>query len=342
MKEIFYIGRFPPPYGGATIKNDILYRELGKKIDMERFDTSKLKESKKYYVSLLKLILNKNIRKGIICVSNNSLLVFSKLINFIRPKLIKDITLFIVGGTFDEIISEKEITLFKKFKNIYVESNIMRVNLENKGFTNIDVVPNSRNKYIENANDKSKLSNYNNIKKQNKLIYIGRICEEKGILEILKAAELLEKNAIDVMIDFYGPIDKNIELEFKCKNNELKNISYKGIIQADKDNIYEILANYDISLYPTKWKNEGIPGSIVESKIAGNAVICSKWKNNDNLVNNLKDGIVLNQNTSEDLYNAIYLLQNNQELLNELKINSKISAENYYIENYIDKILNKI
>lgn len=341
MKEIFYIGRFPPPYGGATIKNDILYKELSKKIDMEMFDTSKLKKSKKYYISLLQLILNKNIKKGIICVSNNSLLLFSKLINIIRPQLIKDITLFIVGGTFDEIISEKDINLFKRFKNIYVESNVMRVNLKNKGFKNVDVVPNARNKYIKIVNDKTKLID-DKTKKQNQIVYIGRICEEKGVLEILKAAELLEQNAIDVMIDFYGPIDKNIELEFKSKNNELKNISYKGIIQVDKDNIYEILEKYDISLYPTKWKNEGIPGSIVESKIAGNAVICSKWKNNDNLVNNLKDGIVLNENTVEDLYNAIKLLKNNQELLKELKVNSKISAENYYIENYIDKILDKI
>lgn len=339
MNKIFYIGRFPPPYGGATIKNDILFKELRKFIDLEVFDTSQLKKTKISYVRLLKLILNKDIDKGIMCISNKSLIWFCRLIKIIRPKIIKNITLFIVGGTFDEIIYGKDIELFKRFKNIYVETNIMKLNLDKKGFGNVDVIPNLRNRH--------KLKKYDNTEFENnektlKVIYLGRICEEKGIDEIINAGKLLDENKIKINIDLYGPIDKNINEKLMYEIENIKCVSYKGIIKADKDDIYEILENYDVSLYPTKWINEGVPGTIIESKIASNAVICSKWKNSDGLVKDYIDGIVLKNNNPVDLYNAIKILEGDKKLLMKLKKNSFESAENYYIENYIETIIEKI
>lgn len=44
---LFYIGRFPPPYGGVTVKNELLYKKINNKIrSIKKIDTNNLKISK--------------------------------------------------------------------------------------------------------------------------------------------------------------------------------------------------------------------------------------------------------------------------------------------------------
>ena len=40
---IYYLGTFPPEYGGVTVKNQNLYSALSKKIEIDRVDFSEIK-----------------------------------------------------------------------------------------------------------------------------------------------------------------------------------------------------------------------------------------------------------------------------------------------------------
>ena len=91
-------------------------------------------------------------------------------------------------------------------------------------------------------------------------------------------------------------------------------------------------------LFPTKWDIEGVPGILVEGKIAGLAEIVSNKSYNAELVRNGIEGIVLGDNSAADLAVAIQQLDENRKALSTLKAGSRSSAEQYFIENYISAI----
>ena len=83
--------------------------------------------------------------------------------------------------------------------------------------------------------------------------------------------------------------------------------------------------------FPTKWDTEGVPGILVEGKIAGLAEIVSNRSHNAELIADGIDGMVLYQNTSCELVKVIKELDNNDVLLQRMRLNSKKSGEKYYI-----------
>ena len=76
----------------------------------------------------------------------------------------------------------------------------------------------------------------------------------------------------------------------------------------------------------------------MEGKIAGLAEIVTDHNYNAEIVENGQDGIVLKNNTVEELIEAILYVQENPDVLKKMKLNSRKSAEKYYIENSIPEI----
>ena len=192
MDKIFFIGRFPPPYGGATIKSEIIYSSLSKKLSINKFDTQMEKENKiKFLFALIKFIFDNRNRKGIICVATLSLFKFTKIINIIMPEMLENICVFAIGGVLDKLILDHnmDIKLLNKYKVIFVECIDLKISLEKYGLNNIEVIPNCRIKpvnreYIKGNRERNNL----------KCLFMSRIDTEKGVFKIIDAFNKLEKN----------------------------------------------------------------------------------------------------------------------------------------------------
>lgn len=106
--------------------------------------------------------------------------------------------------------------------------------------------------------------------------------------------------------------------------------------------MYNKLQQYDVLLFPTRWKAEGVPGVLVEAKISGLPSIVSNINFNTEIIEDGKNRIILKHSTSVELANAIGCVYSNRDLLMEMKTNAMASAENYLIENYIEDIVQMI
>lgn len=171
-----------------------------------------------------------------------------------------------------------------------------------------------------------------------------RRLEDLQQLPILTKQIVLDaaKNLPDVQFDIYGSVmEKYKEAFFKCVE-KLPNVSYCGIYKEKGDQLYRMLNTYDIMLFPTRWAFEGVPGTLIETKIAGLASIVSDICYNAELVADGKEGIVLSENNAAQLAQAIRRLDLDRQYLLSLKQGSKASAERYYIENYIDEITEEL
>ncbi len=336
--KIIYIGPFPPPYGGVTLKNNVIKKVLiNNGFSIEVFNTTILKN----YFNFIKLIIflfKHKSSKGILSISSNSLLILTKILYVLAPRIMKNYIVIVAGGLFVQIIKKSRIkaSIFNNYRKIFVESYRMKNDLQRINILNAEYLPNFRSKPI-NRNFRFKLKD----EKLVKFIFISRVSKVKGVDLIFDSLKWLDERD-SFQIDVYGPIEDNYVPEFFQSLNNNKKVNYLGIFESDKNNIIDLLYNYDVLLLPTRHKNEGHAGVLTEAKIAGCTAITSDLNFNSEIINHMRDGIILKENSAENLALSMKLLINNIELLNELRFNSFNSAENYFIENYLDIIIQNL
>lgn len=333
---IYYVGGFPPPFGGVTIKNILLYSELEKVINnyeirLQKIDTQRSKKNIFLLVKqFLLLTLNKE-GKYIIATAGKSRKRITTLFYLLNRKMLSLSILIIMGGYFAESIKNDEnyIRKLKLYKQIYVETHKMKEKLEALGFSNISIYPNCR------KNSRVAQVVQSCINEHFKCVFFSLISEKKGADIVLDVAEKSPK----IQFDFWGEIDKRFYLYFKKRVSELNNVHYCGVFKSDGYNIYEKLHEYDILLFPTRYKCEGVPGVLVEAKIASLPVIVSDICYNAEIVENEVSGIVLYNNNCSCLKNELDDLNVKRNRLRNLKEGAIKSAQMYNVDNYIKEFL---
>ena len=168
-----------------------------------------------------------------------------------------------------------------------------------------------------------------------KCVFFSLIQEKKGADIVLNAA----RNCPSVNFAFYGSIDVDYEKHFMVEIASLPNVQYHGLFKGSNEDVYAELAKYDVLLFPTKWKTEGVPGILVEGKIAGLAEVVSNESYNSEIVKDGIEGIVLKENTKECLVETILHLESNRGSLRKMQVCSKESAKSFFIETYLPSIL---
>lgn len=142
-----------------------------------------------------------------------------------------------------------------------------------------------------------------------------------------------------VSFHFYGRIEHGYEDAFRLAMRSLPNVEYHGVFDSVSNDVIVELGQYDLHLLPSAWASEGVPGVLVETKIAAVPSIVSDVCYNAEIIKNGVDGVVLRENTAECLIAAIEMLDADPTLLSHMKASALASAEHYYVDQYIDEIV---
>lgn len=332
--KVFYLGAFPPGYGGVTIKNKNLYEALSTKIEISKVDFNLVKRKNiKETVRLIVALLGRNNRFVIGVSGKQTRKRFTQLLYYINRKAMNYSLIFLMGGTAaNDIASDPEyLKCASGYKMIYAETQGMIKTLEDAGLHNAGYYPNGRFKPKKQVEVREKDGRL-------KCVFFSAIHPEKGVDIILSAAESLP----DISFGFYGTVDKDYRAEFGRFVDRLPNAEYYGVFTGNAEAVYKELFQYDVLLLPTRWKAEGVPGILVEAKIAGLVEVVSNHNYNSELVHDQVDGVVLPTSNIENLVSTLNNLKKDKELLLRLKEGSFLSAESFYIDNYIEDILKEI
>lgn len=326
MSKIYYMGSFPPPYGGVTVKNRLFYGLLKDKFDI-------CVKRKFTVISIIGALLKGE--RFILGVGHTGfLLMLTTVMYYFRPKAMGRSVVFAMGGNLADLVKEKPVMIkrLQRYRHIYVEPTGMMDRLQKMGLKNLSLLPNCRvrptTKY------KALFHNDGNVR----CVFFSRITLDKGIDIVLDAA----KKLTNVEFHLYGEIDNTYSDIFSNEINGSTNITYHGVFKGKDIEVHDEMSKYDVMLLPTRWRYEGVPGVLVEAKIAGVPAIVSNICYNAEIVEDGVSGIVLMENTAEELAKAIARLDTDRDELYRLKCGAKQSAELYYIENYIDDILKKL
>lgn len=324
---IGYFGYRTNQLDGQTIKTRNLYNLLQNKIsNVEYFDTQDFQYGVKNIFFMLKKIL-KCKTLYYLPAHNNLKYIFPFI--FILSKLFRfNILYFIIGGWLDIFLENKPIHVFllKKIKVMLAESIQLKSSLMQKyKFDNVEILPNFRINVpdIESCGTEGEFN----------IVFMARICEDKGINVIFRFAEYIESrhlinNTFPIHIKLYGMLDcLNNESDFWNNLKKYSFIEYGGII--DMKDVYKKLSENDVLVLPTRYPGEGLPGSIIEAYIAGLPVVVSNWRFLPEFVEHGKTGFIYDLNNEIDFYTYLLTLYNDKDLLSFMKRKAKIKGYEY-------------
>lgn len=327
---------------GQTIKTRILKKELEKRVGYSNVKFLDTYGWKKKPVKLFKdlIILSRKCEKLIILPDQNGIKIILPLVVIMRFLDLKNIHYVVVGGWLPNLISNnKFLKVFaKSIECIHVETSTMKNALKKNGIENVDIMPNMKRLNIL---DKDSLFYEHTI--PYKICTFSRVIKQKGIEDICSTIYKINshygKNIYE--LDVYGQIFDGYQQEFDSIVDKYKScVKYKGIIDQNKS--VEIIKNYFILAFPTLFKTEGIPGTIIDAYSSGVPILASKWDSCSDIIDNNKTGIVYKFSDKDDLYEKLVYIKENSNIILSMKNNCIDKASLYSVDNVIDRFIDKL
>ena len=162
-------------------------------------------------------------------------------------------------------------------------------------------------RYIPNAVDLDNFPKKSIKKFENQIIYAGRLSKEKGIDTLLEVAENLptKYNLLIVGIGSYEEKVCNVA-------NSKTNIHYLGY--QPKQNVLSLMRGSDLLIQPSL--EEGMSSTLLEAMACGTCILGSNIEGISEIVENNKNGLLVEPNNSDELLNKIlYLLPKKEKRL---------------------------
>lgn len=343
-KKIGIIGHFGGTKNildGQTIKTKILYDELSNATNWKivKVDTYyKKKNPIKLFFNTFKCLLN--TKDIIVLLSGNGMKFYFPILSFFAKKLHTNIYHDVIGGNLDVYVIN--YPKFKKYLNSFqinwVETEGMKKRLIKQGIKNCEVMPNFKRLPIANK-DVEKIKNSDNYR----FCIFSRVMEEKGVEDAINAIEDINKEAGKQLcsLDIYGRIDDGYLERFEEVLKRVTSaIQYKGMVPYEKS--VDTIKEYYALLFPSHWKGEGFPGTIVDAFSAGLPVIATDWNCNGEIVRNEVNGILYPNEEINTLKEAIIYIINNHNKMIQMKSECIKTAQVYQPDKYIKRIINAI
>lgn len=326
---------------GQTVKTKIITNELSKQLGEDEITTVDTHNWKRNPFKLL--VENFNLIKKsnniIILPAHRGIKVFVPLFLLFNIFFNRKLYYIVIGGWLPEILQNnlKLKNRLKKFDGIYVETKSMMKDLNKLGLLNVDVIPNFK---VINVLKEDELRCTN--KQPFKVCTFSRVMKEKGIEDAINVIIKINSEAQEEIynLDIYGQVEKGYEKRFEeLQKNFPSYIKYKGLVEFDKAT--DILKNYFLLLFPTKYEGEGFPGTVLDAFASGVPIVATDWKYNSEIIINNKTGFIYNNN----IENFDYLLKdlaNNPKKVLSLKNNCLNEINKYNPNIVISKLLKKM
>ena len=327
-RKIAYIGSFPPPYGGVTVKNALLYKNLEPILKMKKIDLTQVKKLKLRAICDLARCIFSRSGSLILGVSAGWRYRLTSILYCLNRNKMGRSVLVVMGGKIPESVAYAE--RMNGYRRVYVETESMKRMFERMGANNVAVYPNCREKPLVPI----KINQTKGGHSRMSVVFFSLISPNKGARIVLGSAKALPQ----IDFHFYGRIEKGYENEFLTEVAECPNVSYHGVFDSVIGDVVGELNKYDIHVFPTLCPNEGVPGVIAETMMAGIPTIASNRSYNGELIEDGVNGVLTHDDTPEELARVLVELSNDPKRVDHMKLSALESAQRYEIDKYLNQI----
>lgn len=165
-----------------------------------------------------------------------------------------------------------------------------------------------------------------------KIVMISRFCKQKDPYTLILAVHELVKEGYNIKLDLYG-YGQELNKVLNCiKNQNDKNIQYKGEIS----DVTPTLKNYDVYALISNW--EGLPIGIIEAMRAGLPILVSDVGGNRECIKD--NGYFVKRQDIMDCRKQIKAIWDKRDVITAFGHNSrKLFEEEFMAEKMVEKTL---
>ena len=317
-------------YDGQTVKTRMLEDALhryGPQLTIYKADTYDYRRNKRKFLRDLAVgVFSSN--RILLCVSKRGRRVFFPILYILAKLFRKKVFHSAIGGRLaDEARDNKKIKKYlSSFRKNWVESNWLEQNLREQGIENAEYLPNF--KFLPMLTPEELPEQ---IHKPMRCVIFSRGSAEKGVSEAIDAVTRINRESGEtaIQLDIFGPVQGDYAAELEQSVAESRQaVCYCGIVSPDES--VSVIRDYDVLLFPTRYRREGIPGTIIDALASGVPVIARRWRYCDEMLTHGETGYCYDFDQPQQLrYWLEYALSHGEELL-AMKGNCLTAAQRYY------------
>ncbi|NLG17166.1 MAG: glycosyltransferase family 4 protein [Fibrobacter sp.] len=150
-----------------------------------------------------------------------------------------------------------------------------------------------------------------------RLLFVARIAPQKGLMVLLRALSLISidipKTNIALKIVGEGP-DRGMAEKYICENDLSEMCTFAGWVP-----LQDLCKTYnEADVFVLSSVFEGMPSVVLQALACGKPVISTKVYGSEDLIENGKNGFLVDINSPEQLVSAVKTLYSNPELMEKM------------------------
>ena len=163
---------------------------------------------------------------------------------------------------------------------------------------------------------------------------VARMLRDKGVVEFVEAARLVNKSGVDVRFQLIGDVDPGNPTTLT--QSQLEQWTEEGAVtwKGHVNDIPALLAASHIVCLPSY--REGLPKSLIEALAAGRPVVATDVPGCREVVTNELNGLLIEPRNSHALADALYRLVTDKELRIKFGTAGRLRAENEFSTDLIN------
>lgn len=161
-----------------------------------------------------------------------------------------------------------------------------------------------------------------------KLLFVGRLVEDKGFDLVLEAAKILNNQGYNFEVSIVGYGDIGQIKEFLNKNNLNSRVFLLGVLPHDK--VLESMMGHDVLVAPHRRSVFDLV--MLEAMHVGLPIISTAVGGNVELITSKNQGILVEPNNVNELVDGLKLIIDDQSLRLSLAVNAQKYAEDFFSE----------
>jgi len=162
-----------------------------------------------------------------------------------------------------------------------------------------------------------------------RILYVGTVCEEKGILYLLDALAKLLKDSPKIHLDIVGGFQPS-DFE-KVVRTRLNALSLNSVVtvhgQKTGNEKWKMFAEADLFCFPTFYLSEGFPCVLVEAMSFSLPIVSTHWRGIPSIVDEGKTGFLVPTKNSDLLALRIEKLVSDGKLRTEMGLQARLRYE---------------
>lgn len=308
--------------GGQLEKTRLVHKFLRKEEGMDIEFINMMNDGRG--LGLITKVINKYRKNDCVVVitSSRGTRMLSTIFSILYLIKKKPIVYLIVGNQQDLLKSFSKMKR-RSIAKVYFEVDTMQDELRDK--YNVGYFSNCKEIHVNDGSvDQSKPL---------KICYYSEVSKRKGFDLLIDALDEVNKDFHKYTLDVYGFFSSD-ENDMRKLLNSREYADFKGTIKRELSQ--NTLSQYCFMVFPSRHKQEGVPGAIVDAYEAGLPVISSNVGFLPQVVKNEQTGFLFEE--EGQLVNLLEEAYTNSDMVDRFRMNALEEAKKYDIKESIKKL----